>query len=74
MVTIGLIGHLAEGEKKYDGQTVSTRAWKTELSDKRHDFSLITVDTYNYSNRKVEIIKEIVHCMAKCSHIVFMLS
>ena len=71
---IGLIGHLAIGQEKYDGQTVSTRMWQTELKKMHLEKSPIYVDTFNYKHRAISLIANWLKCMISCCHIVFMLS
>ncbi len=71
---IGLIGHLAISKEKYDGQTVSTRMWQTELEKMHLEKAPIYVDTFNYKHRAISLIGNWLRCMISCSHIVFMLS
>lgn len=71
---IGLIGHMAIGQKKYDGQTVSTRMWQNELNNMELPRKPVFVDTYNYMHRSFSLIASWIKCMFSCSHIVFMLS
>lgn len=71
---IGLIGHLAEGQEKFDGQTVSTRQWQNELNKMHFQKLPVYVDTYNYKKHPVSLLVNWLKCMFTSSHIVFMLS
>ena len=74
MKKIGIIGHFAEGQEKFDGQTVSTRVWKTELKKRSDVVEVKTVDTWNYKKHFIKVSARIFQLMSSCSHIVFMLS
>lgn len=74
MIKIGIIGHFAEGQEKYDGQTVSTRVWRSELKKRNDIVELHIVDTWNYKNRIIEVFVSTLDLLRQCSHIVFMLS
>jgi len=71
---LGLIGHIADGQEKFDGQTVSTRIWRDELRKESNDLELIIVDTFEYKRRFIKLLKSWLKCMVSCSHIVVMLS
>lgn len=71
---IGFIGNLAYKEEKFDGQTVSTRLWVSELEKLKAQKNLISVDTYNFKKRIFAFVWDLLKCLSTSSHIVFMLS
>lgn len=71
---IGIIGCVAEGAALYDGQTVSTRVWLSELKKLTPHSSVFVVDTYNYTKHPIKVIVNYIKCVSNCSHVVIMLS
>lgn len=71
---VGFIGNLAYKEEKFDGQTVSTRLWVSELEKLTAQKKLVSVDTYKFKKRIFAFAWELFRCLLTSSHIVFMLS
>ena len=71
---IGIIGRTADGKEMFDGQTVSTRLWRDELNRFMDGSEVFVVDTYNYKRRIIPIMLRWMQCLARCSHLVVMLS
>lgn len=71
---LGLIGHAAIGHDYYDGQTISTRLWLSELRACNDFERVLLVDTYAYKKRWLSILFNFFLCCIKCKNIVIMLS
>ena len=71
---IGLIGRTGEGKQLFDGQTVKTRNMLKLLRDEYGSRSVITVDTFDWRHRFLQIIVETCRCLLECKDIVVLLS
>lgn len=69
---IGLIGHLALGREKYDGQTVKTRTVYYGLKE-RLGGGIVFVDTYRKANF-VRLFMQTIKCLLRTKKIIVMLS
>ena len=67
---IGVIGRI--DERLCDGQTIKTRVLVEELKQKYPDAAFRMVETYQYTKRAYQILKDLLRCM-KDSHVVFIL-
>ncbi len=70
---VGIIGCLADGYDMFDGQTVSTRAWRNEIKNISKN-NIVEVDTYEYKKNVFKIVIKLAKCLLLCSDIVIMLS
>lgn len=69
---VGLIGHLALGRDKYDGQTVKTRTVYYGLK-KQLGEGIVIVDTYQKSN-PFQLVVQTIKCLLHTEKIIVMLS
>ena len=73
-VNIGIIGRVAKEKDLFDGQTVLTRLFSSELKNRVENSEMYFVDTYNYKKNAIQCFGKTMYVLKKCDYIFILLS